>query len=187
MTLVLHELRRPWLLLLLLLRCAPASTFCLVCAPRCTGVRHTHVYMVEPPFPHPFYDAQKLQKAYSDYVWDPDYPGTLPPGTRKEKYDLDEVLEMWDGKENPNVFEYSQDELVHIPLKPPEDILTWLDRRGLLDREDDEAEEAEVGGDTLLDEEFDLEESDEASGEGFAAETPLLDAKEQGATMSDFL
>ena len=55
----------------------------------------------EPPFPLP-YDVPELPKPYADYEPDENYPGTLPPGTRRENYPIDEVMEMWEGKENPN-------------------------------------------------------------------------------------
>lgn len=74
--------------------------------------------------------------------------------------------------------------MIHIPLKPPEGILEWLDRKGLLSDEEDAASDevsAEDAG--MLDEEFDLEESDEDT----VTDAALLDPKDMGATMSDFM
>jgi len=144
--------------------------------------------LLEPPFPHWFYDKQPEQKKYSDYVWDPDFPGTLKPGLKDEQYTLDEVFEMWEGKENPNVMEYPQDEVIQLPLKPPEDILAWLERRGLLDTVSDDDEDEMTASDTLLDDEFDLDDSDDDSVDSFSSGASLLgEPKDMGATMSDFL
>ena len=50
-------------------------------------------------------------------------------------------------------------QVLHIPLKPPEGILEWLDRKGLLSHSDDEPADGPTPGDGgMLDEEFDLEE-----------------------------
>ena len=87
-----HPITYRLLLLLVLLQCTGMDTFHLPHTRGAASVRCACVRNVEPPFPHPFYDDQPLQKTYSDYEWDPDYPGTLKPGTRKEKYDLDEVM-----------------------------------------------------------------------------------------------
>jgi hypothetical protein len=75
-------------------------------------------------------------------------------------------------------------QLIHIPLKPPEGILEWLDRKGLLSEEDDGAVEGLPGDDAgMLDEEFDLEESDEDT----ITDASVLDPTDMGATMSDFM
>jgi len=143
--------------------------------------------MLEPPpfLKDPFYEYKEPPKIYPDYEWEDSYPGTLKPGTKKTAHELDDVMAEWEGKENENVMAFPQDELIHIPLKPPEDILAFLARRGILDTADDAAERApEVAGDALLDDEFDLEGEES---EGFIAEGQLLDTKDQGATMSDFM
>lgn len=75
-------------------------------------------------------------------------------------------------------------QFIHIPLKPPEGILEWLERKGLLSEEEDETIDdfsAEDAG--MLDEEFDLEESDEDT----VTDASMLDPKDMGATMSDFM
>ena len=48
-----------------------------------------------------------------------------------------------------------------VPLKPPEDILTWLARIGLLDESDD-GDDSTRADSSLLDDEFDLDGSDVA-------------------------
>lgn len=146
--------------------------------------------MQEPPFPLP-YEIPQLPKVYSDYEWDDSYPGTFKPGLRTEMYSLDDVFELWEGKENPACIELRQDQLWAVPTAPPEDILSWLDRIGLLsdDEEEgsDDAEEKELSADSsLLDDEFDLEEG-EGEGTDMAISDQILETKESGATMSDFL
>lgn len=149
--------------------------------------------MMEPPFPLPF-EIPDLPKQYSDYEWDDGYPGTLKPGKREEMYSLEAAFKLWEGKENPACIELRQDELWEVPIPPPEDILSWLDRIGLLSDEVDEVDEVlEKDFSTepsLLEDEFDLEDGD-VEGDGDGTEMGLgdqiLDTKEVGATMSDFL
>ena len=157
----------------------PASAVAARPSPRAAAAR-----LQEPPFPLP-YSVPPLQKPYSDYVWDDSYPGTLKPGTLKENIDLDEAFEMWEGRENANMMELPQDELWQVPMPPPEDILSWLNRIGLLQETPDEDEES-LADSSLLDEEFDLDDEDSDS------KAPLQDSviessQEQGATMSDFM
>mmetsp|Transcript_18229 Transcript_18229/g.38884 ORF Transcript_18229/g.38884 Transcript_18229/m.38884 type:complete len:187 (-) Transcript_18229:263-823(-) len=158
---------------------------------RSCATNRVHSRMVEPPFPLPF-DIPELPKPFSDYEWDDDYPGTLKPGKREEMYSLDDVFAMWEGKENPACIELRQDELWEVPTPPPEDILSWLERVGLLSDEEDEMDEVQEkelnAGSSLLEDEFDLEdgENDMESPE-LSLSDQILDTKESGATMSDFL
>ena len=92
---------------------------------------------------------------------------------------------MWEGRENANMMELPQDELWQVPMPPPEDILSWLNRIGLLQETPDEDEES-LADSSLLDDEFDLDDEDSDS------KAPLQDSviessQEQGATMSDFM
>ena len=105
-------------------------------------------------------------------------PGTFKPGKRGENYNLEDVLEMWEGRENPACTILPQDQLWQVPLAPPEDILSWLSRINLLDEEDEEGgEEGAPRGDSLLEDEFDLDED---------ADATVLGATEpEGAMMSD--
>jgi hypothetical protein len=91
--------------------------------------------MQEPPLPLP-YTVPKQAKPFADYEWDDDFPGTMKPGKRRENYELDEVLEAWEGRDNPACLELPQDVLFQVPMAPPEDILSWLERIGLLDDEE---------------------------------------------------
>ena len=142
--------------------------------------------MQEPPTKEndPFYAEVPAPRAFSDYEWDESFPGTLKPGLAKDNYDMDEVMQAWEGKEFEAVLELSMDEQFHVPIKPPERILDWLERVGLLSDEDEDApqpDDEKLSTSGLLDEEFDLEGEE-------MVEPPILDiAKDQGATMSDFL
>jgi len=125
---------------------------------RAAPPRMPQLVMQEPPLPLP-YEVPPLEKPFADYEWDDSFPGTFKPGTRGENYDFDTVLEMWDGKDNPACTELPQDQLWQVPLAPPEDILSWLSRIGLLEEEETrEEEEVTARGDSLLDDEYDLEE-----------------------------
>lgn len=153
--------------------------------PRSTGspARRASVTMQEPPFPLP-YEVPPMPKPFADYTWDDDFPGTLKPGKSRENEELDEVLAAWEGRDNPNCMELPIDQLWQVPLAPAEDILSWLDRIGLLSHEDDDEEQVRVAAETgLLQDEFDLEDSDIADGSLLGAQSP----SDAGATMSDFL
>lgn len=138
--------------------------------------RYAPPQLLDQPLPLP-YEIPKMEKPFADYEWDPTFPGSFKPGTRRENRDLDDVLAEWEGKENPACMEMPQDQLWQVPLAPPEDILSWLQRIGLL--EDDEAagEEADfVGrGDSLLEDEFDLDEDAIAEG-GLAVDAGISDS-----------
>ena len=101
-----------------------------------------------------------MPKPFADYEWDPEFPGSFKPGTRGENQNLDEVLAEWEGRDNPACMQLPQDQLWQVPLAPPEDILSWLKRIGLLEEEDALQDEEEMlgRGDSLLDDEFDLDE-----------------------------
>ena len=59
---------------------------------------------------------------------------------------------------------------MQVPLAPPEDILSWLKRIGLLEEEKvEEEEEALSRGDSLLDDEFDLDDEDAMAMDGQGA------------------
>ena len=110
------------------------------------------------------YEVPKQEKPFADYEWDDSFPGTFKPGTRGENQDLAEVLEMWKDRENPACMELPQDQLWQVPLAPPEDILSWLNRIGLLAEEDETLEEEKTRGDSLLEDEFDLDDDAQALG-----------------------
>ena len=57
-----------------------------------------------------FYASDDSQKVFSDYEWDPDFPGTFKPGLKRENYDFDEVVEMWKDRPNENVMRLHLDE-----------------------------------------------------------------------------
>ena len=130
---------------------APARAF--------SRARHAPPQLLEPPLPLG-YDVPAMPKPFADYEWDPEFPGSFKPGTRGENQNLDEVLAEWEGRDNPACMQLPQDQLWQVPLAPPEDILSWLKRIGLLEEEDALQDEEEMlgRGDSLLDDEFDLDE-----------------------------
>ena len=73
-----------------------------------------------------------MEKPFSDYKWDPDHPGSMPPGIAREMYEIEDVEAMWEGRDNPACTEYPSDQYIEDPRKPPEDMLAWLDRIGML-------------------------------------------------------
>ena len=143
--------------------------------PAVCAARHAPLRLLEPPFELP-YEVPRQPKPFSDYEWDPSYPGTFKPGLTRENKNLDEVLAAWEGKENPAALQMPRDQLWQVPLAPPEDILSWLGRVGLLkdDDADDNEEENLGGGDSLLDDEFDLDE--ELTTDGATEEDSNVDA-----------
>ena len=85
---------------------------------------------------------------------------------------------MWEGRDNPACTILPSDELWHVPLGPPEDILSWLQRINLLESSEMvDGEEAAPRGDSLLEDEFDLDED---------ANAGVMGANEpEGVVMSD--
>ena len=88
-------------------------------------------------------------------------------------------MDMWEGRENPACTILPQDQLWQVPLAPPEDILSWLSRINLLqeDEVDIYGEESTPGGDSLLEDEFDLDNEGES--------TVIGASEPEGAMMSD--
>ena len=62
-----------------------------------------------------FYGGVDDQKLYSDYIWDPEHPGSFKPGLTRENYNLDDVREMWKDKPNENVMRFPIDEVCASP------------------------------------------------------------------------
>ena len=60
------------------------------------------------------YEVPPMAKPFSDYEWDPTYPGTFKPGQREENRELDDVLEMWEGRDNPACMQLPQDQLWQV-------------------------------------------------------------------------
>ena len=60
------------------------------------------------------YNVPPLPKPFSDYEYDPSYPGSFKPGTRGENQDLDQVLEDWKDRDNPACMQLAQDELWQV-------------------------------------------------------------------------
>ena len=133
--------------------------------------------MLEPP-PLP-YEVPKMPKPFADYEWDQDWPGTFKPGKRAEQFTTEDVLDMWEGRDNPACLELPRDQQWQVPLAPPEDILSWLSRIGLLEDDpmDQDSQDGQPRGDSLLEDEFDL---DDGGGVALPA-----DAETGGVALSD--
>lgn len=75
------------------------------------------------------------------YKWNPDYPGTLKPGSEPDNYPLEKVLQS----DVYDVMEYEElemDERTTQIFEPDEDLLHWLAAQGrLIPREAEEDEE----------------------------------------------
>lgn len=111
----------------------------------------------------PLSDEDKGPKGYK---WDPNYPGTLKPGSVPDNYPLEDVLnsdvyenivyEEWDIDErHPSIYEQQVDE----------DFLEWLDKQGRLiprDSEDEDMFEPEAGTQASIPED-DLDYADDDS------------------------
>ena len=80
--------------------------------------------MQEPPTKEndPFYAEVPAPRAFSDYEWDESFPGTLKPGLAKDNYDMDDVMQAWEGKE----FEAVLDTTLAPRLLPQPELLLCL-------------------------------------------------------------
>lgn len=104
-----------------------------------------------PPDTHEEPPLTRDQLGPVNYKWDPDYPGTLKPGSVDDNYPLRRVLES-DVYENMVYEELDIDERSPYVYPPEEDMLQWLAREGrLLPRE-------------MTDDEFDSEVDKQISG-----------------------
>lgn len=93
------------------------------------------------------------------YKWDPNFPGTLKPGSVDENYPLRAVLES-DVYDNMVYEELDMDDRTPFVFPPEEDLLEWLAKEGRLlprdvpeDEFDSEAEK-QISGITEEDLEF---------------------------------
>ena len=127
--------------------------------------RHAPLRLQEPPFPLP-YEVPEQEKPFRRLCLGPRFRHLQAGDAHGENYDLDVVLEMWKDKENPACMELPQDELWQVPLAPPEDILSSARRIGLLEEEEaEDGEEISSRGDSLLDDEFDLDDDSQLLGD----------------------
>lgn len=85
-----------------------------------------------------------------DYKWDPDFPGTLKPGTVEDNFPLHSVLSS-DVYENMKYEELDMDERCPDLFEPDEDLLEWLAKEGRLIGCDTENEDMEMESDAQID------------------------------------
>lgn len=97
----------------------------------------------EPPLP-------EEERAPPDYKWDPDFPGTLKPGTVEDNYPLARVLAS-DVYENMVYEELDMDERCQDLFEPDEDFLEWLMKEGRLIPRNTENEDIEMEPDSQMD------------------------------------
>lgn len=112
-------------------------------------------------------DAEKAfekKKNHSEslYKYDKKYPGTAPPGTVEENFPLNEVLNL--KINNLNVQEYSRDEQCGVVRGADEGILDWLKKKGKIKprSSEDIREDIVEKNQTLLEDEFDFEDGEDA-------------------------
>lgn len=110
---------------------------------------------------------KKIKKKNDKFKFDPDYPGTAPPGSVEENFPLKEVLEL--KINNLNVQEFSREQHCGVIRGADESILDWLQSKGKIkprlneDTKDDLVEKNQ----TLLEDEFDFEDGEDSIGNFF--------------------
>ena len=105
---------------------------------------------------------KKTKDLKSFYKFDKTYPGTAPPGTVEENFPLGELLNS--KINNLNVREYSRDQQCGVIRGADESILDWLENKGKLKPRsfEDVKEELVEKTQTLLEDEFDFEDGEDA-------------------------
>jgi hypothetical protein len=105
---------------------------------------------------------KKTKDLSSLYKFDKTYPGTAPPGTVEENFPLGELLTS--KINNLNVQEYSRDQQCGVIRGADESILDWLENKGKLKPRsfEDVKEELVEKTQTLLEDEFDFEDGEDA-------------------------
>ena len=132
-----------------------------------------------PPASHEEPPLTDEQKGPPGYKWNPDYPGTLKPGSVEDNYPLWRVLES-DVYEKMQYEERDLDERDPIIFEPDEDLLHWLAEQGRLLPRGMSEEEFEMQAETqisgMTEEELDYADDDSKmiayyskQGEGTAA------------------
>ncbi len=83
------------------------------------------------------------QRGPENYKWDPNFPGTLKPGTCEDNWPLADVLAS--GVYERMVYqEFDTDECKPVIAEPDEDLLEWLAREGRLIPRDVSEDEFDV-------------------------------------------
>jgi hypothetical protein len=120
----------------------------------------------------------KVNEKESLFKYDKSYPGTAPPGTVEENFPLSEVLNL--KINNSNVQEFSRDQQCGVIRGADESILDWLEKKGKIKPRifDDTKEEIVEKNQTLLEDEFDFEDGEDALENFFG---------QPGSNLSDFV
>lgn len=102
------------------------------------------------------------QKGPPGYKWDPNYPGTMKPGSEKDNWPLEEVLASG-VYERMKYVEVDTDECKPIIHKPDEDLLEWLSKKGRLLPPDADEDDIEMEDETkvIADDELEYAEDDD--------------------------
>lgn len=117
-----------------------------------------------PPAAHEEPPLTDEEKGPPGYVWNPDFPGTLKPGTVNDNFPLEKVLAS-DVYERMQYEELEMDEIQTHIFQPDQDILQWLAEnkrllpRGVSDEEFETEAERQISG--ITEEDLDYGEEDE--------------------------
>lgn len=84
-----------------------------------------------------------------EYKWDPDFPGTLKPGTVEDNFPLHRVLSS-DVYENMVYQELDMDERCQEIFEPDDDLLEWLAKEGRLIPRDANNDDLDLDVDTHI-------------------------------------
>eukprot|EP00282_Hemiselmis_andersenii_P018290 CAMPEP_0114141104 /NCGR_PEP_ID=MMETSP0043_2-20121206/17736_1 /TAXON_ID=464988 /ORGANISM="Hemiselmis andersenii, Strain CCMP644" /LENGTH=119 /DNA_ID=CAMNT_0001235235 /DNA_START=135 /DNA_END=494 /DNA_ORIENTATION=- len=103
-----------------------------------------------------------MGKKADSYKFDPNFPGTAPPGLIEENIPLREVLKL--KIDNQNVQESSRDQQCGVIRGADESILDWLESKGKIKPrlKEDTKEDLNEKNQTLLEDEFDFEDVDDS-------------------------
>jgi hypothetical protein len=103
----------------------------------------------------------KIGKSKGSYNYNPNFPGTAPPGMVEENVPLSEVLQL--NINNLNVQEFSRDQHCGVIRGSDESILDWLENKNRVkprekeDLRDDLVEKNQI----LIEDDFDFENGEE--------------------------
>jgi hypothetical protein len=104
----------------------------------------------------------KYKNGSYSYRFDPEFPGTAPPGLIKENISLEEVMQL--KIDNLNVKEFSRDQQCGVIRGADESILEWLESKGKIKPrlKEDFKEDLSDKNQTLLEDEFDFEDVEDS-------------------------
>lgn len=100
------------------------------------------------------------QRGPEGYKWNPDFPGTLKPGTCADNFPLEDVLASG-VYERMKYEEVDTDECRPVVHKPDVDLLEWLSREGRLIARDADEEDLEQTTTEVVDEDLEFADDDD--------------------------